>query len=152
VTETNRSTRRAKDGATGLTDDEREAMKERLKELKVARKGASREDGERDILAKIAEMPEPDRSMADRIHALVKATAPDLVPRIWYGMPAYSRDGNVVCFFQSAARFKARYATFGFNDPAKLDDGPMWATSFALRELTPEAEARIAALVCKAVG
>jgi uncharacterized protein YdhG (YjbR/CyaY superfamily) len=152
VTETNRSTRRAKDGATGLTEDEREAMKERLKELKAARKGASREDGERDILAKIAEMPEPDRTMADRIHTLVKAAAPDLVPRTWYGMPAYSRDGNVVCFFQSAAKFKARYATFGFNDPAKLDDGPMWATSFALRELTPESEATIAALVRKAVG
>jgi uncharacterized protein YdhG (YjbR/CyaY superfamily) len=128
-------------------------MKERAKELKAeARATKGKADGENDLLAKIAEMPEPDRVMAERIHAIVKASAPDLSPKTWYGMPAYARDGKVVCFFQSAAKFDARYATFGFNDTANLDDGAMWPTSFALKELTAEGEAKIAALVKKSVS
>jgi uncharacterized protein YdhG (YjbR/CyaY superfamily) len=133
----------------GFTDAERAAMKERAKELKAE---ARKADGESALLAKIAEMPEPDRVMAERIHAIVKASAPDLLPKTWYGMPAYARDGKVVCFFQSAAKFEARYATLGFNDTAKLDEGHMWPTSFALKELTTAEEERIAALVKKAVG
>ena len=139
----------------GFTDEERAAMKERAQELKAAtRRGprAGKADGEHDVLAKIAEMPEPDRAMAERLHAIIKASAPALSPRTWYGMPAYAMDGKVVCFFQSAQKFKARYATFGFSDEANLDEGAMWPTSFALKELTPAEEARVGALVKKAVG
>jgi uncharacterized protein YdhG (YjbR/CyaY superfamily) len=139
----------------GFTDEERAAMKERAQELKAeARRGprADKADGESALLAKIAEMPEPDRAMAKRLHAIIKSSAPVLSPKTWYGMPAYSKDGNVVCFFQSAHKFKSRYATFGFNDAANLDEGAMWPTSFALTELTATEEARISALVKKAVS
>lgn len=137
----------------GFTPEERAAMKERARELKAeARANKKKEEGERDLHAKIAEMPEPDRSMAERVHEIVTASAPDLWPKTWYGMPAYASDGKVVCFFQSAAKFNARYATFGFNDTANLDEGGMWPTSFALKELTPTVEARISALVKKAVS
>ncbi len=139
----------------GLTDEERAAMKERVKELKAeARRGtrAGKADGEDDVLAKIAEMQGSDRAMAERLHALIKDVAPDLAPRTWYGMPAYAKDGKVVCFFRDARKFKDRYATLGFNDKANLDDGAMWPTAFALKELTADVEARIAALVKKAVG
>jgi uncharacterized protein YdhG (YjbR/CyaY superfamily) len=139
-------------GADGFTAQEREAMKERAREQRAeARISKNRAEGERALLEKIAEMPEPDRSMAEGIHAIVTATAPDLLPKTWYGMPAYTKDGKVVCFFQAAAKFEARYATFGFNDAATLDDGAMWPTSFALTELTPAAEKKIAALVTRAV-
>ncbi|MFZ0429088.1 MAG: DUF1801 domain-containing protein [Acidobacteriota bacterium] len=141
--------------SAGFSDEERAAMKERAQELKAeARrgKGGSKADGEADVLAKIAEMPEADRAMAERIHALIKAAAPELSPRTWYGMPAYSRDDKVVCFFQSAHKFKARYATFGFSDKANLDEGSLWPTAFALKELTPAVEAQITALVRKAVS
>jgi uncharacterized protein YdhG (YjbR/CyaY superfamily) len=134
----------------GFTDEERAALKERAKELKApARRGsaASQADGESDVLAKIAEMGEPDRAMAERVHAIIKATAPDLTPRTWYGQPAYAKDGNVVCFFQPAQKFKTRYATLGFSDKANLDEGDMWPTAYALKELTPGLEARIAELV-----
>ena len=137
----------------GFTAEERAAMKERAKELKAeARANKSRGEGERDLLAKIAEMPEPDRAMAERLHAIIKASAPELSPKTWYGMPAYARDGRVVCFFTPASKFKERYATFGFNAEANLDDGTMWPTSFALTELTAETEARITALLKKAVS
>jgi uncharacterized protein YdhG (YjbR/CyaY superfamily) len=138
----------------GFTDEERAAMKERARELKADRRRtrAGKPDGERDVLAKIAEMPEPDRAMAERIHAIIKASAPALAPKTWYGMPAYAKDGKVVCFFQSAHRFKSRYATFGFDAAAKLDEDTMWPTSFALTELSTDGEARIAALVKKAAG
>jgi len=139
----------------GFTDEERDAMKERAKELKATgRRGprAGKADGESDVLAKIAEMPESDRVMAERLHAIIKATAPDLSPRTWYGMPAYAKDGNIVCFFQDAAKFKARYATLGFSDKAHLDDGAMWPNSYALTELTAADEARIVELVKKAVS
>src|SRR5713101_2181812 len=139
----------------GFTDEERAAMKERAQELKAeARRGprAKEADGEGDVLAKIAEMPEPDRAMAERLHAIIKASAPALSPRTWYGMPAYAKDGNVVCFFQSAHKFKTRYATFGFSDKANLDEGTVWPVAFALKELTAAAEARIGALVKKAVS
>ena len=138
----------------GFTDEEQAAMKERAHELKAERRGGGkgRADGESDVLAKIAEMPKADREMAERLHAIVKAGAPDLSPRTWYGMPAYAKDGKVVCFFQSADKFKARYATFGFNDVANLDDGTMWPTSFALKDLTAADEATIAALVRRAVS
>ena len=138
----------------GFTDEERAAMKERAKELKAeARADKDRAAGESDLLAKIAEMPEHDRVMAERLHALIKASAPGLFPKTWYGMPAYAnKDGKVVCFFQSAAKFNARYATFGFNDVANLDEGAMWPTSFALMELTAADEAMIGALVKKAVS
>ena len=127
-------------------------MKERAKELKAeARADKDRADGERDVLAKIAEMPEPDRVLAERLHAIITASAPALSPKTWYGMPAYAKDGKIVCFFTSADKFKSRYATFGFNDSANLDDGTMWPTSFALTELTAADEARIGALVKKAV-
>ncbi len=132
----------------GFTAEERGAMKERARELKAGAKA----DGESEVLAKIAEMKEPDRRKAERLHAIIKASAPTLSPRTWYGMPAYARDGNVVCFFQDAQKFKARYATLGFSDKAKLDDGAMWPTSFALKELTPAEEAKITALVKKAVS
>jgi uncharacterized protein YdhG (YjbR/CyaY superfamily) len=137
----------------GFTDEERAAMKERAKELKAeARANKNKADGENDLLAKIAEMPEPDRSMAERLHAIIKASAPALEPKTWYGMPAYARDGKVVCFFQSAQKFNSRYATLGFNDTANLDEGAMWPTSFALKELTAAEEAKINALVKKAVS
>jgi uncharacterized protein YdhG (YjbR/CyaY superfamily) len=137
----------------GFTDEERAAMKDRAQELKAdARANKTKADGERDVLAKIAEMSEPDRTMARRLHAIVKASAPALSPKTWYGMPAYSRDGNVVCFFQSAEKFKTRYATLGFSDKANLDEGAMWPTAFALKELTAAEEARIGALVKKAVS
>jgi uncharacterized protein YdhG (YjbR/CyaY superfamily) len=139
----------------GFTDEERAAMKERAQELEAeARRGprADKADGESAVLAKIAEMPDPDRLMAKRLHAIVKASAPALSPKTWYGMPAYAKDGKVVCYFQSAHKFKSRYATFGFNDAANLDEGAMWPTSFALTELTATEEARIRALVKKAVS
>ena len=139
----------------GFTDEERAAMKERAQELKAeARRGtrADKADGGSDVLAKIAEMQGPDRAMAERPHAIIKASAPALSPKTWYGMPAYAKDGKVVCYFQSAQKFKSRYATFGFNDASKLDEGAMWPTSFALKELTAAAEARIAELVKKAVS
>jgi len=135
--------------SNGFTAEERAAMKERARELKAAQ---GRADGEKAVLAKIAEMPKPDRVMAERIHAIVKASAPDLSPRTWYGMPAYAKDGKVVCYFQDAAKFKSRYATFGFNDAANLDAGNMWPTSFALTELTAAEEKKIGALVKKAVS
>jgi uncharacterized protein YdhG (YjbR/CyaY superfamily) len=135
-----------------FTDEERAAMQERARELKAeARAQKDKAAGERDVLAKIAEMPEPDRSMAMRIHAIVTASAPDLVPRTWYGMPAYARDGKVVCFFQPASKFNTRYATLGFNDAAHLDDGAMWPTAFALTALTAAEAERIGALVRRAV-
>lgn len=139
----------------GFTNEERAAMAERAQELKAAaRRGsrASKADGEKDLLAKIADMPEPDRGMAERIHAIVKANAPTLSPRTWYGMPAYEKDGHVLCFFQSAQKFKARYATLGFTDKAALDDGPMWPTAFALKEMGAAEQARIVALVKKAAS
>src|ERR1700722_487148 len=139
----------------GFTDEERVAMKERAQELKAeARRGprAKKADGEGEVLAKIAEMPKSDRAMAERLHAIIKVSAPALSPRTWYGMPAYAKDGNVVCFFQSAHKFKARYATFGFSDKANLDEGDMWPTAFALKELTAAEEARIGALVKKAAS
>jgi uncharacterized protein YdhG (YjbR/CyaY superfamily) len=139
----------------GFTEEERDAMRERAKELKAdARRGprAGKADGEGDVLAKIAEMPAPDRAMAERLHAIIKASAPALSPRTWYGMPAYAKDDKVVCFFRPAHKFKDRYATFGFNDKANLDDGAMWPIAFALTELTAADEARIAALVKKAVN
>ncbi|HLE89185.1 MAG TPA: DUF1801 domain-containing protein [Candidatus Limnocylindria bacterium] len=149
------TTKRTGEGSQTWTDDERDAMKERAKELKAAARRGSRgdkADGERDLLAKIAEMPESDRAMAERIHAIVKASAPDLSARTWYGMPAYAKNGKVVCFFQAADKFKARYATFGFSDDANLDEGSMWATSWALTKLTAADEAMIGALVKKAVS
>jgi uncharacterized protein YdhG (YjbR/CyaY superfamily) len=137
----------------GFTDEERAAMKERAQELKAeARANKNKAAGESDVLAKIAEMQTPDRAMAKRLHAIVKASAPALSPRTWYGMPAYAKDGKVVCYFQSAEKFKSRYATFGFSDEANLDEGTMWPTSFALKKLTAADEARIRALVKKAVN
>ncbi len=139
----------------GFTAEERAAMRERAQELKAAaRRGprAGKGDGESDVLAKIAEMPGPDRVMAERLHAIIRASAPDLSPRTWYGMPAYAKDGNVVCFFQSAQKFKTRYATLGFSDKANLDEGAMWPTYFALKELTADVAERIGALVKKAVS
>jgi uncharacterized protein YdhG (YjbR/CyaY superfamily) len=137
----------------GFTDEERAAMKERAQELKAeARASKDRAEGERALLEKIAEMPEPDRVMGKRLHAIVTASAPSLSPKTWYGMPAYARDGKVVCFFQSADKFKSRYATLGFSDEANLDDGAMWPTSFALKELTTADEAKIAKLVKRAVS
>ena len=141
----------------GFTAEERAAMRERARELKAETRRGPRAkkdgaDGEREVLAKIAEMAEPDRSMAQRLHAIIKAAAPALSPRLWYGMPAYARDGNVVCFFQDAAKFKARYATLGFSDKANLDDGAMWPSSYALTKLTAADEARIAVLVKKAAS
>ena len=133
----------------GFTDEERAAMKARAKELKAE---ASKADQESAVLAAIAEMPEPDRAMSTRLHAIITASAPSLSPRLWYGMPAYARDGHVVCFFQSAQKFNSRYATFGFSDEANLDEGAMWPTAFALKELTATEEARIGALVKKAVS
>jgi len=137
----------------GFTAEERAAMKERAQELKAeARMNKSREEGERAILAAIDKMKEPDRAMAKRLHALVSASAPELMPKTWYGMPAYTKDEKVVCFFKDAGKFGDRYATFGFNDKAALDDGAMWPTSYALKELTAAGEAKISALVKKAAG
>jgi len=149
-----RGTQRSAKSTTGkaskrFTDEERVAMRERARELKAAERRA---DGESDVLEKIAEMPEPDRAKAERLHGIVKTSAPALSPRTWYGMPAYAKDGKVVCFFQSAQKFKTRYATFGFSDKANLDEGAMWPTAFALPELTAADEARLAALVKKAVS
>jgi uncharacterized protein YdhG (YjbR/CyaY superfamily) len=141
----------------GFTDEERAAMKERAQELKTAarrrpRANNNKADGESDVLAKIAEMPESDRALAERFHAIIKTSAPDLSPRTWYGMPAYANDGNVVCFFQSAQKFKTRYATLGFSDKANLDEGAMWPTYFALKELTATEEAKIASLLEQAAS
>jgi uncharacterized protein YdhG (YjbR/CyaY superfamily) len=139
--------------AKGFTDEEQAAMKERAKELKVeARANKKKADGESDLLAKIAEMPEPERTMATRLHEIITASTPDFWPKTWYGMPAYAKDGKVVCFFQAADKFKARYATFGFSDEANLDKGVMWPTSFALMKLTAAEETKIAALVKKAAS
>ena len=149
------STKKATEKSKGFTNEERAAMKARAQELRAeAHRGsrADKADGESAVLAKIAELQEPDRTMAKRLHAIIKASAPALSPKTWYGMPAYARDGKVVCFFQSAQKFKARYATFGFSDEANLDEGAMWPTSFALKELTAAEEARIGALVKKAVS
>ena len=157
-TDTQRSAKRATatgKAVKGFTDEERAAMKERAQELKAAaRRGprAGKANGESQVLAKIAEMPERDRAMAERLHAIIKASAPALSPRTWYGMPAYAKDGDVICFFQSARKFQTRYATFGFSDKANLDDGAMWPTSFALKELSSAEEARIGALVKKSVS
>jgi uncharacterized protein YdhG (YjbR/CyaY superfamily) len=137
----------------GFTDEERAAMKERAKEQKAeARANKKKAEGESDLLAKIAEMPEPDRAIAKRLHEIVKANAPALSPKTWYGMPAYAKDGKLVCYFQSAQKFNSRYATLGFNDEANLDEGAMWPTSFALKELTATEEAKISALVKRAVS
>ncbi len=138
----------------GFTEQERAAMKERVEELKAEggrSSGGKKADGESEVLAKIGEMQGPDRALAERIHAIVKANAPSLTPKTWYGMPAYAKDGNVVCFFQSATKFKTRYATFGLSDKAKLDEGNVWPVAFALKELTAGDEAKIGALVKKAV-
>ena len=142
---------KAKKKSTGFTADERAAMQERAKELKAEARRGKKADGESDLLAKVAEMPKADRVMAEKLHKLVKANAPDLSPKTWYGMPAYAKDGKVVCYFQAADKFKARYATFGFNDTAKLDAGAMWPVAFALKKLTAADEKKIAALLKKAV-
>ena len=143
------ATRTSGQASTGFTAEERAAMRERAKELKAAQ---SKADGERDCLAKIAEMQGSDRTMAERLHALITASAPDLAPKTWYGMPAYAKDGQLVCFFRSAQKFNTRYATLGFSDKAHLDDGTMWPTDFALTDVTADDEARIAALVKRAVS
>jgi uncharacterized protein YdhG (YjbR/CyaY superfamily) len=141
----------SKNTSKGFTDEERAAMKERAKELKAEeRANKNKAEGEKAVLAKIAEMPEADRALAGRLHEIIKANAPDLSPKTWYGMPAYARDGKVVCFFQSADKFNTRYATLGFNDTANLDEGAMWPTAFALKKLTAAEEAKISALVKKA--
>src|SRR5215203_3448007 len=148
-----KSATRQRNASTGFTDAERSAMNERAQELKAEkRRGgrSSKADGERELLGKLAEMPEAERSMGERLHAIIKENAPELSPKTWYGMPAYAKDGKVVCFFQGAAKFKSRYSTLGFNDAANLDEGAMWPTSFALKELTAAEEERIAALVRKA--
>jgi uncharacterized protein YdhG (YjbR/CyaY superfamily) len=156
MTQSGKTTRRAtaaSETAARFTAEERAAMRERAQELKAqARVSRDRAQGERAVLAKIAEMPEPARVMAERLHAIITATAPELSPRTWYGMPAYAKNGSVVCFFQGAHKFKSRYATLGFSDQANLDDGTMWPTGFALTELTAADEARIAELVRKAVS
>ena len=141
--------------ATRFTDEERAAMRERSRELKTARRrgpAADKADGESEVLAKIAEMTPADRAMAERIHAIVKASAPDLSPRLWYGMPAYAKDGKIICHFQDSRKFKTRYATLGFSDKANLDDGNMWPACYALSKLTPADEARIAALIKQAAS
>ncbi len=141
-----KSAKKATPKSKGFTDEEKAAMRERVRELK-----AGAEDGETAVVTKIASMPEPDRSMGKRIHAIIRAAAPDLTPRLWYGMPAYAKDGHVVCHFQDAAKFKTRYATLGFSDEANLDDGAVWPVAYALKELTPADEARITELVKRAV-
>jgi uncharacterized protein YdhG (YjbR/CyaY superfamily) len=153
MTDTQKSTKgtaRTDEDVEGFTAEERAAMKERAREVRPKR--GKKADGEADLLAKIAEMPESDRGMAERIHAVVTEVAPELTPRTWYGMPAWAKDGTLICFFQAADKFKARYATFGFEAAAKLDDGTMWPTAFALTQLTAADEARIAELVKRAVG
>jgi uncharacterized protein YdhG (YjbR/CyaY superfamily) len=154
TTKSAKSTSSSGKRSTVWTDEEKAAMQERARELKAeARASKNRAEGEKALLGKIAEMPEPDRGMAKRLHAIVQASAPGLSPKTWYGMPAYANtDGKIVCFFTPASKFKSRYATFGFNDDANLDDGAMWATSFALKELTTAAEQKIVALVKKAVS
>jgi uncharacterized protein YdhG (YjbR/CyaY superfamily) len=148
-----RATTTTKKKSNGFTAEERAAMKERARELKAeARADRDRAEGEKAVLGKIAEMPEPDRALGERLHEIIKASAPALSPKTWYGMPAYARDGKVVCFFQSADKFKSRYATLGFSDEANLDEGAMWPTSFALKKLTAAEEAKIGALVKKAAG
>jgi uncharacterized protein YdhG (YjbR/CyaY superfamily) len=147
-----KSGNRGDDDSAVFTEEERAAMREHVKELKASKRLRPGESEEPAVLEKIAAMPPADRALAERVHAIVRATAPDLSPKLWYGMPAYARAGKVVCFFQDAAKFKARYATLGFSDQANLDDGAMWPTSFALKELTPADEERIAALVKQAVG
>ena len=142
-------TKKAAKASDGFTADERAAMKERAREAKAA---SSKAEGLNDLLAKIAEMPEPDRALAERVHAIVMAAAPELEPKTWYGMPAYSKDGRSICFFQAASKFKVRYATFGFQPDANVDDGSMWSVAYALTELTAAEEARISALVKKAVS
>lgn len=143
------ATKKSAKARKGFTDEERAAMRERAKEMKAE---ASRADGERDALEKIAAMAEPDRVIAERLHTIIMASAPELTPKTWYGMPAYAQGSQIVCFFQSAEKFKTRYATLGFSDKANLDDGGMWPNSYALMELTPEVEAKIAALVKQAVS
>jgi len=153
--ESAQSTAATSNASEGFTDEERAAMKERAKELKAEARAASRKnkaEGENDVLAKIAEMPEPDRGLATRLHEIIKANAPILAPKTWYGMPAYAKDGKVVCFFQTGEKFGSRYATLGFQDSAHLDDGQMWPTSFALTGMTAAEEARISDLVKKAIG
>jgi hypothetical protein len=153
--ESTKSTTAIGKGSRGFTEEERAAMREHAQELKAAARPDSRAgkaDDESAVLEKIAAMPEPDRTMGERLHAIIKASAPGLSPKLWYGMPAYAKDGNVVCFFQDARKFKTRYATLGFSDKANLDDGHMWPTAFALKELTAADEARIVALVKKAVS
>ena len=151
--ESAKSTAATNKTSKGFTVEERAAMKERAKELKAeARANKNKAEGESDVLAKIAEMPEPERAMAERLHEIITASAPVLAPKTWYGMPAYAKDGKIVCFFQSAQKFNTRYATLGFNDTANLDEGAMWPTAFALKELTAAEEARISALVKKAVS
>jgi uncharacterized protein YdhG (YjbR/CyaY superfamily) len=156
MTDTRKPAKRTNTRASRVfSDEERAAMQELVRERqRAARRGnrADKDEGEKDVLAKIAEMAEPDRAMATRLHALIKATAPGLSPRTWYGMPAYAKDGTVVCFFQSGQKFKTRYATLGFQDKAKLDDGDLWPVAFALRKLTPAGEARITALIKQAVS
>jgi uncharacterized protein YdhG (YjbR/CyaY superfamily) len=150
-----KSTTAAKKSSAAFTEEERAAMKERAQEVKAAKarsRGAGKADDENAVLAKIAEMAKSDRVLAERVHAVITAAAPDLSPKLWYGMPAYAKDGKVVCFFQAAAKFKSRYSTLGFNDPANLDDGTMWPIAFALTELTAAEEERIAALVKRAVS
>ena len=150
-----KTTRAVGTKSEGFTDEERLAMKERLQEQKAAaRRGprASKADGESDLLANLAAMPQPDRALGERLHAIVKASAPALAPRLWYGMPAYAKDGDVICFFQCAQKFKTRYSTLGFSDKAKLDDGNMWPSAFALMKLSAKDAARIAELVKRAVG
>ena len=142
----------ARKSSSGFSDFERAAMKERAAELRAERQRKTKADGENDVLAKIAEMADEDRAVAQRLHEIVMATAPDLVPRTWYGMPAYAKDGDVLCFFQSAGKFKSRYATLGFSDKAKLDDGAMWPTYFALTKLTAAVEKELRALVRRAAG
>ena len=155
MNDTHKLARTTGKASTGFTDDERSAMKEHAQELKAAARRSPRSakaDGESDVLAKIAEMTGSDRVMAERLHALIKAAAPDLTPRTWYGQPAYAKDGTIICFFQPAQKFKTRYATLGFSDKANLDDGAMWPAYYALKELTPDVEARIGLLVKKAVS
>src|SRR5262245_5811382 len=147
-----KSTTARRTASSGFTAEERAAMKDRAEELKAEKRRVSKAEAEAALLAKIAEMPEPDRSMGERLHAIITTTAPVLEPKLWYGMPAYARDGKIVCFFQPADKFKARYATLGFNDDAHLDDGAMWPTSFALMELTSAGEAKVRSLVKKAVS
>lgn len=141
----------ARETSQGFTAEERAAMKERAQELKAAARAGKKQEGERDVLAKIAAMQETDRSMAEKIHALIKAAAPELSPKLWYGMPAYAKDSKVICFFQAAQKFNTRYSTLGFTDAARLDEGAMWPTAFALKELTTAEEATIRALVKKTV-